>query len=138
MSTSWRRRVLALGVAMVVALAGWLGWVALRPSHPAFQGGVEGWARAAADGVPELEVTSAEGEYVPNVIHALAGRPLRLRVTVRDAHGCGTRLLVPDLGVDAALPPAGQALVVELPSAGRGSFLFTCGARMVKGVLLFE
>jgi plastocyanin domain-containing protein len=70
-------------------------------------------------------------------VHVRAGVPLRLRVTVRDRHGCATRLLVPDLGVDLALAPGSTAEAL-VPAQPPGAHVFTCGAKMVKGSIVVE
>ncbi len=79
----------------------------------------------------------AGGAYAPNVVRVRAGAPLRLRVTVRDADTCATRLLVPDLGVDLALVPGGTSeALVAAPAPG--GHVFTCAAKMVKGTIVVE
>jgi plastocyanin domain-containing protein len=97
---------------------------------------VEGTARPGADGVPEIALVARAGEWVPNVIHAVAGAPLRLRLSRAAAHGCDDAIVVPDLRLELEVPAGGEATHTLPPS--RGSYLFTCRARMVKGVLLFE
>lgn len=92
-------------------------------------------AGAAGEQVVLLEVLG--GVYEPNVVRVRAGAPLRLRVRVREAHGCATRLLVPDLGVDLALVPGGVAEAL-LPAPAPGAHLFTCGMKMVKGTIVVE
>lgn len=96
-----------------------------------------GRAAPAADGIQTAGLALSRGEYVPNVVHARAGAPLRLRVELADRSACGTRLLVPDLGVDLALVPGGSAEVV-VPPGRPGTYPFTCAERMVKGVLVLE
>ena len=68
---------------------------------------------------------------------AFRAASLRLRVSRRERHSCTDRLLVPDLGLDFPIA-AGEAADLLVPAAPRGQYLFTCGQRMVKGVLLFE
>jgi len=120
----------ALGAAAAVAAS-------LRASSPALARVREGRAAAAPDGVQTVSFVVRAGEYSPSLVRVRAGAPLRLRVTVEDRSGCDTRLLVPDLGVDLALSPAATAeTLVAPPPPGR--WLFTCGMRMVKGVLVAE
>ncbi|HSN91859.1 MAG TPA: cupredoxin domain-containing protein [Anaeromyxobacteraceae bacterium] len=96
-----------------------------------------GVAGPGPDGVQTLSVEVERGAYVPNLLHARAGQPLRLRIRVRDAHACSTRLLVPDLGLDLTLPERGE-IEFLLPPAPAGAHVFTCGMKMVKGVLSLE
>jgi plastocyanin domain-containing protein len=110
---------------------------ALRAPPAALARARTGHASAAGDGIQTAALSLERGEYRPNVIHARAGAPLRLRITVRDRSACATRLLVPDLGVDLALVPGGEVETL-LPAPRPGSYLFTCGERMVKGVLVLE
>ncbi len=125
--------VVALAAAVAAAI------VVVRGVQPAPAGllrAVEATARQASDGVPEILLLAKGGDWEPNVVHAPAGRPLRIRVARTGRHGCGDTLLVPDLGIALEVPEAGEASVTLPPS--RGELLFTCGARMVKGVFLFE
>jgi plastocyanin domain-containing protein len=122
--------VAALGAALAVTHA-------LRARPAALAEVREGRAAAGVDGLQRVALEVAAGQYRPNLVHAKAGAPLLLRVEVRDRNGCATRLLVPDLGVDLALVEGGAAEIV-VPPARPGSYVFTCAARMVKGVLVFE
>jgi plastocyanin domain-containing protein len=127
-------RVLALAATAGVALA-IAGALRARPASLARA--AEARAGMGADGVQEIAIASERGEWTPNVLRARAGVPLRLRVDVRDAHACATRVLVPDLKLDLALPARGEAALV-IPAAPAGDYLFTCEMRMVKGVIHLE
>jgi plastocyanin domain-containing protein len=137
MSGAAQRQLVRAAALTVLAVLVLLGWVALRPVPYGLQRAVEGHAATGPDGVSVLALRSLGGEYEPNVIHAAAGHPLRLRVTSHQRHACGDRLLFPDLGADFELPAAGDAELL-LQAAPAGAYLFTCGMRMVKGVVLFE
>ncbi len=133
-----RRRL--LGVAAGVALAASVSAVlspGLRCSSADLAQAREGTARAGADGTQEIALVAERGEYRPNVVHARAGAPLRLRVLVHEGGACARRLLVPDLHAALDLPDAGSTELL-LPAAARGSYLFTCEGRMVKGVLVLD
>jgi plastocyanin domain-containing protein len=122
-----------LGMALVIAIA-----VAAIFAAPAvFDRAKTGVAKLGADGVQELTVEVANGVYRPNVLLAKAGVPLRLHVVVRERHSCATKLLVPDLKLDFDLPTQGAADLL-IPAAPAGSYLFTCGMKMVKGSLVME
>ncbi len=122
--------VAALGVAVA---AGW----ALRAPPEALDRVRRGEARTSAGGEQTIQLESVGGAYSPNVVHVRAGAPIRLRVTVRDTHGCATRLLVPDLGVDLALAPGGTAEAIVAP-VRPGAYVFTCAEKMVKGTIIVE
>ncbi|MGB8930384.1 MAG: cupredoxin domain-containing protein [Anaeromyxobacteraceae bacterium] len=122
-----------LGMGLVIAIA-----VAAIFAAPAvFDRAKPGHAKLAADGVQELTVEVADGVYRPNVLLAKAGVPLRLHVVVRERHSCATQLIVPDLKLDFALPAQG-ATDLLIPAAPAGSYLFTCGMKMVKGSIVLE
>lgn len=130
-----RREVLyALGgLAVIAAIA--VGALTAGPS--VLDRARRGEAIRAADGVQELRVRVAQGVYTPNVLRAKAGEPLRIRVEVRERHSCATKLLVPDLKLDFELPATGSAELL-IPASPAGSYLFTCGMKMVKGSIVLE
>lgn len=117
-------------IAVIVASA-------LTAGPAVFDRARKGEAVRAADGVQELRVQVANGVYAPNVLRAKAGEPLRLRVEVRERHSCATQLLIPDLGLEFELPGPGDVDLL-LPAAPAGSYLFTCGLKMVKGSIVLE
>ena len=122
--------IAGLGAAAAVAQA-------LRAPPAALARARAGGASRDASGAQTVELSLERGEYRPNVVRARAGEALRFRVVVRDRSACARRLLLPDLGVDLALVPGGEAVAV-VPAAKPGSYLFTCDERMVKGVLVLE
>ena len=93
-------RVFLLALAGIAVLAV-IAAAALMAGPSVFDRARRGDAASAADGVQELTVSVAQGVYTPNVIRAKAGRPLRLKVEVRERHSCSTKLLVPDLKLEA-------------------------------------
>jgi plastocyanin domain-containing protein len=122
-----------LGVIVVLLIF----WAALRPSPAGFASAREGTAQPGPDNVQEIYIQAHNGEYEPNVIHAKAGVPLRLRVARQDSHSCTDRIIIPDLHAEFALPAGGTGVFI-VPAAPRGEYLFTCEKRMVRGVLLME
>lgn len=131
-----RRKAILMG-AVVAVIAAAAVVATLRASPAALDRARPGRAEPGPDGVPTIDLLVAGGEYTPNVLQARADQPLRLRVLVRERHGCATRLLVPDLHVDLALLPGVQAETL-LPAGAPGSHVFTCGQKMVKGVIVRE
>ena len=130
-------KALLAAAALAAAGVAWAVVHALGSPPQRFARARAGRALAGADGVQTAELALEGGEYAPNLVHARAGAPLRLRVTVRERHACATRLLVPDLAVDLPLVAASSVEVVVPPSPA-GSYVFTCEQKMVKGVLVLE
>ncbi len=131
------RRRLAVAVAIAAALGSAVAVAQALRAPPAALARARVVTAADRDGVLTADLEVARGQYAPNVVRSRAGTPLRLRIAVRERHGCATRLLVPDLGIDAALPGGGTVDVL-VPAAPRGTYLFTCAQRMVKGSLVLE
>lgn len=134
--TAATRRVL-LGAATLGAVAAVLVVTRAPGSGTATLRAKEASVEPGAGGVQQIEIVVAGGEYLPNVIHGRAGAPLRLRVTSRERHGCATRLHIPDLHAVVELE-AGRTVEALLPPSPRGSYLFTCDMKMVKGVFELE
>ena len=130
-----RRVFVAAGIGLVVIAAIVVATLATGPSS--LDRAREGTAVRGADGMQEVTVRVAGGVYTPNVIHAKAGEPLRIRVEIRERHSCATKLLVPDLKLDFDLPGQGSVDLL-IPAAQASSYLFTCGMKMVKGSIVFE
>jgi plastocyanin domain-containing protein len=132
-----RRRLLS-GLAAVAALGAAAAVAqALRAPPAALARARTGAAAPGPDGAQTIDLAIERGEYRPNVVRARAGQELRIRVASRDRSACATRLLVPDLRVDLPLVPGGEAVAI-VPAPAPGSYLFTCEARMVKGVIVVE
>ncbi len=122
-----------LGMGLVIAIA--VGAILAAPA--VFDRAKVGQATIAADGVQEITVQVAQGVYRPNVLRAKANAPLRLRLQVHELHSCSTKLLVPDLKLDFDLPTPGS-IDLTIPASPAGSYLFTCGQKMVKGSIVLE
>jgi Cu+-exporting ATPase len=130
------KRLIAIGV-LGMALTGLIAVVAVLAAPAVFDRARPARTRVAGDGLQEITVEIANGVYAPNVLKAKAGVPLRLRVIVRDRHSCATKLLVPDLKLDFDLLAPGSVDLL-VPAAKPGSYLFTCGMKMVKGTIVVE
>lgn len=131
-----RRTTVALAVLAAAAAAA-AAVQALRAPPAALARVEAGTAVPGPDGVQTATLVLRDGAYEPNLVTARAGAPLRLRVRSEDRSACGTRLLAPELGVDLALAPGATAEVV-IPAPPRGRWIFTCEAKMVKGVIAVE
>jgi Cu+-exporting ATPase len=110
-----------------LALLG-LGWYVLGPRRA-------GQATLAA-GVQTATVV-VHGGYTPSLLRARAGVPLRLVFDRREDGDCSAQVVFPDLGVSRHLAAFAPTTVELLPDRP-GRFEFTCGMRMLHGMLLVE
>jgi Cu+-exporting ATPase len=113
--------VLVVAAAFVVGL----GWYFFGPRR----------SRAArlGDGVQRVEVT-VRGGYRPDRIRVRRGVPLELVFDRQESGDCTSRVVFPDLGVNAALP-AFTRTTVRVDPARAGTFGFACGMNMIHGTL---
>lgn len=77
------------------------------------------------------------GGYSPPVLHARAGRPVRIRFLREETASCSEQVVFPAFGRSATLP-AGRPVTVELPAAAPGRYEFTCAMNMLHGELVVE
>ncbi|HEX9305849.1 MAG TPA: cupredoxin domain-containing protein [Anaeromyxobacter sp.] len=131
-----RRTAVAAAILAALGVAG-ASVATLRTPPAALDRARTGRGTEGAAGEEIVSLELAEGVYRPNVVHVRRGAPLRLRVDVRDADRCASRLLVPDLGVDLALEP-GRTAEVLVAAPPPGGHVFTCGMKMVKGTIVVE
>ena len=83
-----------------------------------------------------LEVR-VRGGYRPQVLHALAGEPLRIGFLREETAPCSERVIFPSFGKSAMLP-YGERVVVELPPAAPGRYEFTGAMNRLHGTLVVE
>jgi plastocyanin domain-containing protein len=88
-------------------------------------------ARLDPDGRQVVEVVVNEG-YHPNLIAAVAGRPMRLVFKRHDDDPCTGRIVFSAPRIDRALSATGIT-IVDLPARGPGHVLFTCGMGRYRG-----
>ena len=91
-----------------------------------------GGVRVGTGGVAEVQLAIVHTTYVPSIIDIPSGRAVRLVVDRRESASCSDELLVPRLGVRAALRPDGVT-VVDLPPSTPGAYSMTCGMGMMSG-----
>ena len=77
------------------------------------------------------------GDYSPNTIYARAGEPLRLVFRREETATCSERVIFPDFGKSAMLPPY-QDVTIELEPEAAGEYEFTCQMGMLHGRLIVE
>lgn len=95
-----------------------------------------GSSPAITDG--EARVNShvtVRGGYAPSTIVARAGQPLRVTFTREETAPCSERVVFPDFGIAADLPPD-EHVVVDLLPERQGEHEFTCGMGMLHGRLV--
>ncbi len=89
--------------------------------------------RAAVESVQRVSIAVTDG-YDPDTIIVTAGVPVRL--TFSEGYGCLGRVVFESLGIEADLEQGGAT--VDLPALEPGTYLFSCGMRMVHGRVIAE
>lgn len=77
------------------------------------------------------------GGYIPDVVRARAGRPIRIAFVREETASCSERVVFPAFGRSTMLP-YGERVLVELPAAPPGTYEFTCAMNMLRGTLVVE
>ncbi|CAI9411549.1 heavy metal translocating P-type ATPase [Aestuariimicrobium sp. T2.26MG-19.2B] len=83
------------------------------------------------DGVQVIEVT-VKGGYSPDVVRVRPGMPVRLLFNRQEAGECTSHVVIPDVGVNMALP-AYATTALEFTPAHAGRIDFACGMNMIHG-----
>lgn len=94
-----------------------------------------GGARRRAH-VPATRVRVCGG-YEPDTIHGRAGEPLRIVFRREETAPCSERVVFPDFGKSAMLPPY-QDVLVELLPREPGEYEFTCQLGVLHGTLVVD
>ncbi len=82
----------------------------------------------------EVHIT-VRGGYVPNIIEARRGIPLKLVFDRQENSDCSSRVVFPDFQVSKSLAAFGTTEVQFTPDKA-GSFDFACGMNMLHGTLI--
>lgn len=114
----------AAGMAVIVWIA-WYFWMWKREQAA---------ATSKTGSIQEVDVT-VRGGYQPASIVVMAGVPVRLHFTRREASTCGEELLIPGLGKHLYLPE-NQTVTVDLTPEKPGEYEFTCGMNMYRGKIV--
>ncbi|HVG28774.1 MAG TPA: cupredoxin domain-containing protein [Pyrinomonadaceae bacterium] len=93
-------------------------------------------ARAASDGVQEIDIT-VKGGYSPDLVVVRAGLPVRLNFYRDETDSCSERVIFGDFHVARELP-AFKTTPVEFTPERAGEFTWTCGMSMMRGKLIVE
>lgn len=110
-------------VVGAVGLTALLGWYFFGPKkvHRAQFG----------DGVQAVRV-EVKGGYQPDEVEVAVGVPTRIAFDRQETGDCSSRVVIPEFGVNQALP-AFATTVVEFTPMKAGSFDFACGMNMLHG-----
>jgi len=91
--------------------------------------------KPGADGVVEVPLAIINTQYVPSAVTVPADTPVRLVIDRQEDVACSDRLVITQLGIDAALTPNGVT-EVELPATPAGTYQMTCQMGMMDGQLI--
>jgi plastocyanin domain-containing protein len=78
-----------------------------------------------------------QGGYSPSTVYGRAGEPVRLTFRREETAACSERVVFPDFGKSAMLPPY-QDVTVELEPHEAGVYEFTCQMGMLHGRVVIE
>ena len=85
--------------------------------------------------VPRETLVRVSGGYLPDVVYAQAGMPIRLVFLREETAACSERVLFPAFGKSTMLP-LGKTVVVDLPACPPGTYEFTCAMGILRGHLV--
>jgi sulfite exporter TauE/SafE len=99
-------------------------------------------ASAAANGAAEtgdvITINVQNYGYEPNLIHAKAGVPLRLRLVSENVRSCSRAFIIPSLNVQMILDATGEAFVDIPPQSQGAQMSFSCSMGMYTGDIVFD
>jgi uncharacterized protein len=85
-----------------------------------------------------VTVSVQNSGYSPDVVHAKAGVPVKLRLVSKNVFSCSRAFTIPSLGVEKLLKATGEA-VIELPAQKKGTQIpFSCSMGMYSGTIIFD
>lgn len=90
--------------------------------------------KRGADGVVEVPMVIANGQFQPSTVSIPSDEPVRIVVERREANACTDQLALPQLGILVNLTPNGVT-PVEVPATKSGTYTLTCGMGMISGQL---
>lgn len=88
-----------------------------------------------ADGVVEVPLVIANGQFAPQSLQIPADKPVRILVDRREDNACSDQIAIPQLGVLVDVAPF-AVTPIELPPTKGGTYTLTCGMGMMSGQLL--
>lgn len=87
------------------------------------------------NGVQRVAMKISNSQYVPNVITAKKGVPLRIEITADESAGCARDIIFPDFNV-RKIVPVGETVTIEFTPQAAGEFRFHCSMDMARGKLI--
>ena len=112
-----------LGLAVIA----WVVWYFFLSKR------AEEGSASTAGAFQEIQVT-IKGGYIPEVIHASSGLPLRIHFRREETSPCSEEVVFPELGIRHHLP-AFETTAVDIPAPQAGSYNFSCAMDMMHGRL---
>ncbi|MBE0698991.1 MAG: cupredoxin domain-containing protein, partial [Anaerolineaceae bacterium] len=93
---------------------------------------------STVEGMDVVTVKVENGGYFPNVVHAKANLPIRLRLVTNEVYSCAVAFVIPSMGVEQVLKPTGVASI-DIPAQAKGTRIpFSCSMGMFTGELVID
>jgi uncharacterized protein len=90
------------------------------------------------EGLDVVTVNVENGGYFPDVVHAKANTPIRLRLVTNEVYSCAVAFVIPSMGVEQLLKPTGVA-AIDIPAQVKGTKIpFSCSMGMFTGELVID
>ncbi len=80
-------------------------------------------------------VVRVKGGYIPEVVRAKPGLPIRIHFKREETSPCSDEVVFSDFGIRRQLP-AFETTSIDLPATQAGSYGFACGMDMMHGLLV--
>ncbi|OUL29614.1 hypothetical protein BV372_22965 [Nostoc sp. T09] len=87
----------------------------------------------ANNGIQEVSIT-VDGGYEPSRVVVNANQPVRLNFLRRDSSSCLAEIKLPDFHIAQDLP-LNKVTAIEFTPGNPGTYTFTCGMNMFRGVI---
>ena len=92
----------------------------------------------SATGDEVVTITVLNTAYSPDVVHAKAGVPLKLRLVTENVRSCSRAFVIPALNIQRLLDATGE-VTIEIPAQEAGAQIpFSCSMGMYGGILIFD
>ena len=76
--------------------------------------------------------------YSPDVVHAKAGIPIKLRLLTDNVRSCSRAFIIPSLGIQQILEATGE-VIIDIPAQEAGKQIpFSCSMGMFGGTIIFD
>lgn len=125
--------VVAAGIAAIL----WVNWYFFLAQRTAVAAGeATGVSVSGSSSLSEATVV-VHGGYEPAIVRVRAGAPVRLIFDRQETSPCSEEIVFPDFGIRRFLP-AFEKTPIELTPKTAGSYEFTCGMSMLRGVMIAE